>query len=295
MLQRYFSPFLFSLFSSALGGTTPTNSFVIRNRAGTTPVQYAEWLVDASINKTGAAVWYGPGSGAAHEGFYTDLFGRPGADGSNGYGSIIRTLKHVAQRMKANMRTPQDGKIPVWVCGHSLGAALASLCYARLLHSEKDLGEDIHLRDCYTYGTPRVGNGDFASAFEESLVSPIDRGVILWRVINHLDVVCRVPPGLADDENLRGNLWALSSLNYAHLGPSITLRPASLPFSSPYYALGRLGAFHEATQVNVTGGRSSELQEDQALHEYINARGRNLLRWTMTFIPSPLYNHCEYR
>ncbi|GAA5992235.1 hypothetical protein JCM10908_001832 [Rhodotorula pacifica] len=82
----------------------------------TTPVEYAEWLVDASIAKTGAAVWYGSGSGAAHEGFYTDLFGRPGADGSNGYVSIVRTLKHVAQRMKAQMRAPADGKIPLWVC-----------------------------------------------------------------------------------------------------------------------------------------------------------------------------------
>ncbi|GAA5873862.1 hypothetical protein JCM3774_000706 [Rhodotorula dairenensis] len=274
---------------------TPVGSaqrpFIVLCFKGTTPIDYPEWLVDASIAKTGAAVWYGPGSGAAHEGFYTDLFGRPGADGSNGYVSIIRTVKHVAQRMKAQMRTPEDGKIPLWVCGHSLGAALASLCYARLLHSEKDLGDDIHLRDCYTYGTPRVGNGDFASAFEEQLVSPIDRRVIPWRVINHLDVVCRVPPGLADDENLRGSLSALSVLNYAHLGPSITLRPANTPWSSPYYALGRLGAFHESTQVKVTGGRSSEVAQDQAVHSYINARGNNPLRWAMSLIPAPLYNH----
>ncbi|GAA5992233.1 hypothetical protein JCM10908_001831 [Rhodotorula pacifica] len=274
---------------------TPPSSnqrpFIVLCFKGTTPVEYAEWLVDASIAKTGAAVWYGPGSGAAHEGFYTDLFGRPGADGSNGYVSIVRTLKHVAQRMKAQMRAPADGKIPLWVCGHSLGAALASLCYARFLHSEKDLGDDLHLRDCYTYGTPRVGNGDFASAFEESLVSPIDRGVILWRVINHLDVVCRVPPGLGDDENLRGNLASLSVLNYAHLGPSITIRPARFPFTSPYYALGRLGAFHEATQVKVTGGRSSQVQPQQALREFVNDRGNKLLRWALSILPAPLYNH----
>ncbi|KAG0658481.1 hypothetical protein C6P46_005724, partial [Rhodotorula mucilaginosa] len=59
LLQRYLSPFSF-LSSPPLSAELPTDSFAILNRAGTTPVQYSEWLVDASISKTGAGVWYGP-------------------------------------------------------------------------------------------------------------------------------------------------------------------------------------------------------------------------------------------
>jgi hypothetical protein len=59
LLQRYLAPFS-SLSSPLLYAQLPTDSFVILNRAGTTPVQYSEWLVDASISKTGAGVWYGP-------------------------------------------------------------------------------------------------------------------------------------------------------------------------------------------------------------------------------------------
>lgn len=194
--------------------------------------------------------------------------------------------------MKAGGHLAADEKIPLWVCGHSLGAAVASLAYARFLHSEQDLGEDLQLRDCYTFGTPRVGNGDFASAFEGSLISPIDRGVILWRIINNLDVVCRVPPGLGDNEMLRSNLSALSVLNYAHLGPSITLRPARIPWKAPYYGLGSLGTFHETTKVKVVGGRSGDISQDEAVHGYIDSRGNNPLRWLMSLIPSPLYDHC---
>lgn len=225
------------------------------------------------------------------------MFGRPGAGGSNGYASIVHTIKHLAQRMKAgSSRLGADYKIPLFVAGHSLGAALASLMFARLLRSESDLGEDIELRDCYTFGTPRIGNGDFAGAFEASLVSPIDRSNILWRVVDNQDVVCKVPPGLADDESLRGTLSSLSVLNYAHLGPSITIRPARLPWQAPYFSLGSLGSFHEATEVKVTGGRlrTGDIPFDEALHEYIKSRGRNPLRWVLGLLPPLLYDHCEF-
>jgi hypothetical protein len=66
---------------------------------------------------------------------------------------------------------------PVWFTGHSLGAALATLAAARF-------GPSAGL---YTFGSPRVGDGDFAAAFG---------GRPCFRVVYDDDVVARLPPPL---------------------------------------------------------------------------------------------------
>lgn len=66
----------------------------------------------------------------------------------------------------------------VYVTGHSLGGAMASLCAARL-HNE---GYNVIL---YTYGSPRVGDKKWASQFES---------IEVYRFINCNDIVTVVPP-----------------------------------------------------------------------------------------------------
>ncbi len=65
--------------------------------------------------------------------------------------------------------------------GHSLGAGLATLAAARLAANDNPVGE------VYTYGSPRVGLRDFAAAYTARL------GANTYRVINHIDIVTRVP------------------------------------------------------------------------------------------------------
>ncbi|GAA5995589.1 lipase family protein [Rhodotorula paludigena] len=239
---------------------TPIDSgaapFIVLVLKGTTPTRPQEFLTDATFTKTGAGVFFGAGSGKVHEGFYEHLFMRNdwNDNGGDGYGSIVRTLRHVAQRMKAGAGSAQaDTKIPLWVTGHSLGAALASLMYARFLHSEEDLGPNLDLRDCYAFACPRVGDSNFATSFEESLIKPLDRKNILWRIRNHRDIIASVPPGFADQESLRNSLSSTSFLNYAFLGPAIRIRPKRIPYRAPYYTVEQGGAFHEATEVVVAG------------------------------------------
>ena len=67
---------------------------------------------------------------------------------------------------------------PVLFTGHSLGAALATLAASRRAPDT-----------LYTYGSPTVGNADFAATLE---------GVAIHRYVNCCDAVCRIPPALYD-------------------------------------------------------------------------------------------------
>lgn len=67
------------------------------------------------------------------------------------------------------------------ITGHSLGAGLAALAAARLVAASAAVDH------VYTYGSPRTGLKDFAAAYTAAL------GTKTYRVINHIDIVTRVP------------------------------------------------------------------------------------------------------
>lgn len=70
---------------------------------------------------------------------------------------------------------------PLWITGHSLGAALATLAAVRLWIGGR------HPAGVYTFGSPRVGDAAFASAYD-GLLRPRT-----FRFVNQTDVVTRVP------------------------------------------------------------------------------------------------------
>jgi len=71
--------------------------------------------------------------------------------------------------------TQLDGKgCKLWVTGHSLGAALATLCAGRYNN----------VQGVYTFGSPRVGNDGFKEKLDANI----------YRVVNNDDIVARVPP-----------------------------------------------------------------------------------------------------
>lgn len=69
----------------------------------------------------------------------------------------------------------------IFVCGHSLGGALAVLCALKL--NEKGIFVD----GCYTYGQPHVGNAAFAALCQEKF------GDRHFRFEDEEDVITRVP------------------------------------------------------------------------------------------------------
>jgi len=79
----------------------------------------------------------------------------------------------------------QDESTPIWMTGHSLGAALATLAATRVFTEFPGFP----IAGVITYGQPRLASKDFRKAFESSL------GDRLIRVVNHRDLVTRLPPG----------------------------------------------------------------------------------------------------
>lgn len=71
----------------------------------------------------------------------------------------------------------------VLITGHSLGGALATLCFLDL---RETLGVGVSFAPLYIYGSPRVGNSAFATY-------SASRGVPVFRVVHHRDPVPHLP------------------------------------------------------------------------------------------------------
>ncbi|ORX79735.1 alpha/beta-hydrolase [Basidiobolus meristosporus CBS 931.73] len=190
---------------------------------GTSPFDSAEWLSDATLTRTQASSYV---YGEVHSGFFNKLFPQQSAIGrvkrSSPYAEIIHCI---SQKAKEFQTEGSITEIPLWVTGHSLGAALASLFFARLLKSKDDLDyatTGLVLKDGYTFGCPALGDGRFASEFASQTNLPLNNQSTLWRVVNDADIVARIPPGNDDLDTLRF-FTSADFTNYAHIGQSLRL------------------------------------------------------------------------
>ena len=125
--------------------------FVIVAFRGTQPGQWADILADANII---LVPWE---TGLVHLGF------------KRAFDVIRPQLDPILQRVSPG-RT-------VWFCGHSLGAALATLAADHYAGT----------RGVCTFGSPRVGDLSFATAFNAKLAGKS------FRYVNNHDVVTHVP------------------------------------------------------------------------------------------------------
>ncbi|KAF9997241.1 hypothetical protein BGZ79_009057 [Entomortierella chlamydospora] len=87
-------------------------------------------------------------------------------------------------------RTEQDGsvkrkKLRFYICGHSLGGALATIFLAKMVQSNSPL-LDI-FSGLYTYGQPRIGDKDFSNAFGFKLACK------MFHHVHNNDIFARVP------------------------------------------------------------------------------------------------------
>ncbi|KAF9197446.1 hypothetical protein BGZ49_002100 [Haplosporangium sp. Z 27] len=87
-------------------------------------------------------------------------------------------------------RTEQDGdfkkkKLRFYICGHSLGGALATIFLAKMVQCNSPL-LDI-FSGLYTYGQPRIGDKDFSNAFGFKLACK------MFHHVHNNDIFARVP------------------------------------------------------------------------------------------------------
>lgn len=195
------------------------HNFIVIVFKGTNPSNFEDFVIDLMFQRVDARSFV---FGEVHEGFYTSLFPQEGAAArasrASPYITMIRAIRAKAADIKAVR--PSKQPINVWITGHSLGAALASLFYARLLKSTNDLGPNCILRDGYMFGSPSVGDADFAAEFASYANTPYDRQSTLWRIIDDKDIITRMPPGW-NDPTIRRLVNRNSILNYAHVGEGI--------------------------------------------------------------------------
>lgn len=110
----------------------------------------------------------GPWGGKVHEGFYGAL--------SKVYRQLDYAIDAAMNRAKRKY-----GGATLWVTGHSLGAALATLLVARRLERGKPA------QGLYTFGQPRTGDRTFARNFDFEFRSSA------FRFVNNNDIVTRIP------------------------------------------------------------------------------------------------------
>ncbi len=115
----------------------------------------------------------------------------------------------VAKEIEESVLKLED--IPLYITGHSLGAALATVATQTLEHNPR-IREIIAA--CYTFGSPRVGNSQYDIEFK----SPI------YRIVNTTDVVTVIP---------------LLAMGYVHIGDVRFLGRKDGEFRRGIPALGR--------------------------------------------------------
>ncbi|MCB0586356.1 MAG: lipase family protein [Phaeodactylibacter sp.] len=125
-------------------------------------------LVDTRFRKTAA---YG-GRGRVHRGFH------------NALDSVWDQMQEAARELGADKK--------LFLCGHSLGAALAQLAAHRFAL------EGYTVAGVYVFGSPRVGNPEYRDAYNELLEART------FLHINNKDIVARVPPRILGFRHLGG-------------------------------------------------------------------------------------------
>lgn len=205
----------------------PDYNFIILAFKGTNPVEFKEWAIDLTFTYTDGRSWL-PGFTKVHSGFYDQIFPRQlnHATGSFPYTEIRTSVSDIARQIR---ETTGRDHVNLYVTGHSLGAALASVFYARAIASPKDFGQkaeggnQVVVRDAYCFGTPIIGDPDCISAFNQSFHDQdLDHPQALWRITNRRDSVATTLPDFGDYNMLR-HISPTSQLHFAHIGQEMQL------------------------------------------------------------------------
>jgi predicted lipase len=115
------------------------------------------------------------------------------------HAGFLEDFRSVESQVSHHVQSLDTAQQRLWIAGHSLGGALATLAEKRLSFTYK-------IEGAYTYGQPRVGDPVFAKHFQPAL----------YRFVNQGDWITDLPP-----------CWALFWF-YQHVGVLEFLNKKSL-------------------------------------------------------------------
>ncbi len=129
------------------------DEFAVLSFRGTQPTRWEDVRTDLRVLKQNTV------EGKVHKGF------------KNAFDDVRDDIVDV-------LRKSIGKELPLYITGHSLGAALATVATQELEEEFDDL-----IAACYTFGSPRVGDGKY----EKSIKAPF------YRIVNTTDIVTLVP------------------------------------------------------------------------------------------------------
>ena len=155
------------------GGTqailVSNNKFLVLAFRGTEATSVKDIKADAKAKKTPCET-----GGGIHAGFK-------------------EAFERVEKEIQRTIREDQFNGKPLFITGHSLGGALATIAAKRLSHNGG-------IAACYTFGAPRVGDENWVA----ELKAPI------YRLVNAADCVTMLPPG---DMTLTTIAWLFRTIS----------------------------------------------------------------------------------
>ncbi len=201
---------------------------------GTEPSQRADVLADLKVWKTDLEEHAWPAAwGSAHQGF-------------------VEAFESVEPLLLKKLAELEGTGVKLYVTGHSLGGALATLAAARIMRARND-GMPIELAGVVTFGSPRVGDKEFAATFRATAEK---LGVRVERYRNGNDLVTGIPGAL---------------IEYEHVGTLAHLLEGSLtiaPSPEPPYVSSSVGD-HNISGFDANGAPTSGYY--RRLHELLEA------------------------
>ncbi len=130
---------------------------------------------------------------------------------------IEKSVLAQIQRWREDLANDGQPMVPLYVTGHSLGGALATMATAALVEGGIDVA------GVYTFGQPRVGDRTFVKQLRASTQGKI------FRFVNHNDIVPHVPPPFS--------VWNPTRF-YSHVGAASYFNGKGVLTAKANYTLG---------------------------------------------------------
>ncbi|KAF8310018.1 alpha/beta-hydrolase [Clavulina sp. PMI_390] len=211
--------------SSAFAGLfwDPKSNWIVVSFKGTAPLEFGEWLSDLNTKlvECGSDI---RNFSKCHLGFKERVFPSDvsGLGDFRPYDTIVLGVKTLAKWLKTQNNLGADAKINVWFTGHSLGCAVASLVYSRMLMHDEDLGKTAILRDAYIFAAPITTDRTSVDVFNQKMKNKPDQLKTMWRITSNGDVVATLLPDLGDRRSI--TVSPNNAFAFAHLGAELIMK-----------------------------------------------------------------------